>query len=225
MCYARRYASVLEDTSLGIPKDILQLPSNTRRHVMEALTAYSKYIGCYEQWQQIRKRYSLHWTNGNESLQSLQRFFDTNLSLDSMLSKIRQMIGVLPSAMSAIIRFACMTGLRPTEACESVRLLGRNVTNDIITQYYNPEQQCLEHWRYPDIFLRQTKKAFISYLSTDCYQWITKIQGKPPTLGAIQHACRSRKIPCSLHLTRKIFASWLHKSGIHDLTIDMIVNE
>jgi hypothetical protein len=48
---------------------------------MEALSAYSKYVGCYDKWQDIRKRYSLHWTNGNESITALQRFFDSNLTL------------------------------------------------------------------------------------------------------------------------------------------------
>jgi hypothetical protein len=63
---------------------------------MEALTALSKYNGCYDTWQQIRKRYSLKWTNGDESLQSLQRFFNPELSLDVMLEKVKEMIRLLP---------------------------------------------------------------------------------------------------------------------------------
>jgi hypothetical protein len=47
---------------------------------MEALTVLSKLIGCYERWQEILKPYTLHWTNGNESLQALQTFFDNNLT-------------------------------------------------------------------------------------------------------------------------------------------------
>jgi integrase len=186
---------------------------------MEALTAYAKYAGCYEQWQQIRKRYSLRWTNGNESIAAMQRFFDDTRSLDSMLQRVREMVQVLPVPMAAIIRFACITGLRPNEACESVRLL---ISGNYHASYYNSQQQCLEHWRYPEIFLRPTKNAYISYLSTDCYQWITKIQGKPPTLAAISSVCKRRKIPCNFNLCRKIFASWLYKSGIPDMTIDML---
>lgn len=59
-----------------------------RRHAMEAL---SKYKGYYDKWQQIRQRYSLHWTNGDESFYALQRFFNTELSLDMMFSRIKDM--------------------------------------------------------------------------------------------------------------------------------------
>jgi hypothetical protein len=180
LCYARKYASILE-TGDASPLLVLTKSSSSpaiRRHAMESLAAFSKYAGCYQRWQQIRQAYSLHWTNGDESLQSLQLFFNPNLSLDSMLQKVREMIRVLPAHMSAVIRFAVLTGLRPMEACESARLLN----GEHILQYYNPERQALEHFRFPEIFLRPTKKAYISYLSIDNYQAIVSLGPKTPQL-------------------------------------------
>jgi hypothetical protein len=75
--------------------------------------------------------------------------------------------------MPEIIRFACLTGLRPSEACESVKLLPQQEAN-----YYNPERQALEHFRFAHIFLRPTKKAYLSYLSIDDYLYFTKIAPK-----------------------------------------------
>jgi hypothetical protein len=69
---------------------------------MEALTALSKYNGYYDKWQQIRQRYSLHWTNGDESFHALQRFFNTELSLDVMLSRIKDMAQKLPPLIGQI---------------------------------------------------------------------------------------------------------------------------
>jgi hypothetical protein len=61
LCYAQRYHDVLET---GDASPLVNLPSGPiKRHAMEALTAYAKYSGLYEQWCQIRKSYSLHWTN------------------------------------------------------------------------------------------------------------------------------------------------------------------
>jgi hypothetical protein len=181
LCYVRRYASILEtgDASLLV----LSKSAAVRRHAMGALTVYAKYLGCYDRWQQIHKSYSLHWTNGNESLQSLQRFFDASLTLDSMLDKVREMMQVLPAHRAEIVRFACITGLRPSEACESVRLL--NVVQNSGPHYYNPDQQTLEHYRFPDIFLRATKKAYLSYLSIDNYQAVANLGPKTPGLEAI----------------------------------------
>src|SRR5215212_592718 len=136
--YVQRFGSILENDDAS-PLVNLQ-SSAVRRHAMEALTAYAKFSGAYENWCQIRKRYSLHWTNGNESVAAMQRFFDTNLSLDSMLSKVKEMIRVLPATMVAVIKFNVLTGLRPSEACESVRLLTSQQLSTN-TQYYNQQQQ------------------------------------------------------------------------------------
>ena len=214
--YMRRYSSVLETGDASI---LLSLTGAQRRHAMEALTVLSKFTGCYDKWQHIRKSYSLHWTNGNESVQALQRFFDSNLTLDSMLSKVKEMICVLPPVMAGVIRFACITGLRPTEACESVRLLKAPCG----AVYYNQEQQTLEHFRFPEIFLRPTKKAFLSYLSLDNYHYFASLGPSTPTLKAITSACHRRKIKCEFHLTRRIFASWLmRQSGIESEYIDLL---
>jgi intergrase/recombinase len=45
---------------------------------------------------------------------------------------------------------------------------------------------------------------------------------KVPTYSAIRHVFNRRGIACNLHLCRKVFASWLHESGIPVITIDML---
>jgi hypothetical protein len=154
-----------------------------RRHAMTSLASLSKFQGRYDRWLYIRQCYNLKWVSGNNSLQALQRFFDTNSTLESILSSIKEMMGVLPANMADIVRFACLTGLRPTEACESVRLLNSSFQNSG-TSYYNQEQQCLEHFRFPDVFLRPTKKAYLSYLSTDnYYHYFASLGPKNPPPG------------------------------------------
>jgi hypothetical protein len=112
--YASRYHGILQS---GEATTLAGLRPAVRRHTMESLTAYSKYMGCYDRWQEIRRRYQLHWTDGNESVQALQRFFDTNLSLESMIDKVRKMLQVLPvEHMGTIVQHALLTGLRPIGA-------------------------------------------------------------------------------------------------------------
>jgi hypothetical protein len=86
LCYARKYGSILQT---GDASPLTSLTGPQRRHAMEALTVLSKQLGCYDRWLAIRKRYSLHWTNGNESLQALERFFNTAMSLDHMIEKVK----------------------------------------------------------------------------------------------------------------------------------------
>ena len=216
LCYARKYGSILQT---GDASPLTSLTGPQRRHAMEALTVLSKLTGCYDSWLAIRKRYSLHWTNGNESLQALERFFNTAMSLDRMIEKVKEMMRALPAIMAAVIKFACLTGLRPSEACEALRLLN---SENLTEYYYNSERQCLEHFRHPEIFLRPTKKAYLSYLSTENYHYFTKVGPKTPTLAAISSACKRRKIQISMNLCRKIFASWLRKEGIQPEVVDLL---
>ena len=192
---------------------------------MEALTAYSKYYGSYEKWCQIRKSYSLHWTNGNESLQVMQPFFNRDLNMDTMLQKVKAMVKVLPIHMGLVIRHAVLTGLRPSEAVESVRLLtckDNTSTTTCMSSYYNADSQALEHFRFPDIFLRQTKKAYISYITLDNLQPIVNLSCKTPSYKAIRSALNRRGLDMDMSLSRKFFASHLHQSGIPDVVIDLL---
>ena len=126
---------------------------------MEALTALSKYNGYYDKWQQIRQRYSLHRTNGDELFHALQRFFNTDLSLGGMLSRIKGMAQKLLPFRGQIVRFDALVGLRPAEPLESVRLINDNQT---FQKYYDPEQMTLCHYKFTGIFIRRTKKVFLS---------------------------------------------------------------
>lgn len=57
--------------------------------------------------------------------------------------------------MGKIVQFRCLVGLRSAEIVESVKLIN---DREAFAKYYNPERQALEHFRFPDVFLRPTKK-------------------------------------------------------------------
>jgi intergrase/recombinase len=118
-----------------------------------------------------------------------------------------------------IIKFACLVGLRASEVVESVRLL--NVPQNSGAHYYNPERQALEHFRFPEIFLRQTKKAYISFVTPAMLKLVDSIQDAISYMD-IRYSCRAAGIKCDLRYARKIFASHLRASGIQPEIIDML---
>lgn len=177
---------------------------------------------------QIRQRYNLKWTSGNESLQALERFFNPEMGLEQMIDRVKAMMQVLPPVMSNIVKYAVLTGLRPSESIESVKLLNRLPVNDgsthtSINYYYDPEQQMLRHYLFPDTFLRATKKVYLSYITPENLQPVANLGYKtPPTWNAIRLACKHRKIDMDMRLCRKIFASHLRNSGIQPEVVDML---
>jgi intergrase/recombinase len=128
------------------------------------------------------------------------------------------MIAVLPpSSMGKIIKFGCLVGLRASETLECVKLIN---DREAFTKYYNPNRQALEHFRYKQ-FIRQTKKAYISFVTSEMLNIVQNLD-KVPTKNAITHACQRRHIPMDMYLTRKIFASWLRKEGIQPEVVDIL---
>jgi hypothetical protein len=181
LCYAKRFYTALLS---GEVSPLLQLSSiEMRLNVMKSLTILSKYLGCYDKWQQIRQRYSLKWSRPDAGMQSLQRFFSDELTFDVMLQRIKEMIRLLPTFMARIIKFACLIGLRSSEVVESVRLLNSSCHGNCNT-YYNPERQVLEHFRFPQ-FLRQTKKAYLSFVTPSMLSIVQNLE-KVSTYNAIR---------------------------------------
>jgi intergrase/recombinase len=188
---------------------------------MAALAILAKYEGQYDRWMQIRQRYNMKWSSGQESLQSFNRFFNPDMSLESMLQQVAKMISKTPRTMGQIIKFACLTGLRPAEAVESVRLINNK---EEFAKYYNEGRQALEHFRFPSLFLRQTKKAYISFVTPEMLDMIRPIEPSStvPTYNAIRLTCRREGVYMDMRYCRKIFASWLHKHGVSDVLIDLL---
>jgi hypothetical protein len=87
------------------------------------------------------------------------------------------MMAALPARMAAVVKFACLTGLRPSEAVESARLLNARSAGTR-SSYYNQERQALEHFRFPEIFIRRTKKAYISFVTKEQLSGIGLLRGK-----------------------------------------------
>jgi hypothetical protein len=95
--YAAKYARVLDTGNASV---LMTLSPRNKHHAMSALANLAKYTGRYDLWLQIRQRYNLKWSSGNnnydESLQSFERLFNDDLGFDSMLQRIREMIRLLP---------------------------------------------------------------------------------------------------------------------------------
>jgi intergrase/recombinase len=212
--YAIKYGHILDT---GDASELMSL--RTRHNALTALANLAKYQGRYQVFLEIRQRYALKWTSGNDSLQTLQRFFNPDLTLDVMLQRIKEMIRLIPPFLARIIKFACLIGLRPAEVVESVRLI-----NDVnLSKYYNPERQTLEHFRFPEIFLRRTKKAYISFVTPEILEMVKGSQNSGAlTYNAIRLACQRRGIKCDMRFCRKIYASYLRQAGIQPEVIDLL---
>jgi hypothetical protein len=209
--YAKLYAHVLRECNA---QDLLLLSDEKRLHVMKSLAALSKYLGSYNKWKDIIQRYQLKWS-GDNSLQIFKNMTNPGKDYESMTNWLKYTISRLPTKYGNILLYDTLTGLRPEEACKSIIL-----THNSLAEYLNKESFVLEHFKYPELFIRKTKAAYISLISEP----ILNIARHSSNCGynSLRLAIKRRGLDMNMAYCRKIFATHLRMRGIEQETVDLL---
>lgn len=168
---------------------------------MKALTALSKFTRCYDRWQNIISRYNLKWSSG-DSLQIFHDIVNEKTSFSGMMEWVRDAISKLPEPYYNVLIYNTLTGLCPTEACVSLSL----IQQETLGNYFNREKSLLEHFRYPEFFIRRTKKEYIT-IASDLVIEIAKKSYQKPSYNALKLVLSRRKLKVNMYYCRKIFAT------------------
>ena len=84
--YAKQYYQILLK---GNAQPLIVLSSSKRLQVMKSLSVLSKFMGCYDNWKNIKDRYQLKWSNGNNSLEVFQTIVNKETNYDSMIRWVK----------------------------------------------------------------------------------------------------------------------------------------
>ncbi|TVP40187.1 integrase [Candidatus Nitrosocosmicus arcticus] len=212
MVYARKYSHLLETWDLS---ELVKLSNEKRGHIMRALALLSKYNGQYEKWQQVRRNYQLKWSS-IDSLRGFQNILLENGDLNNMVDWIKLVIGKYPRFRN-ILLFNTLTGLRPTEALESYNLLLSSSSS-----YISNDGKRLEHYKYPTIFLRRTKKAFISLINENILRLVKDPENSIPNYSKIRLTFQRNNQNFKMSYCRKVFATFLRNEGVEAEIIDLL---
>jgi intergrase/recombinase len=91
-----------------------------------------------------------------------------------------------------------------------------------LQEYYDVENMMLCHWKFKQ-FIQTTKIAYVSFVTPEMVDMVkgpTSMQ--PLTYTQIRSVCCNNGITCDMRFCRKIFATWLYRSGISEATINML---
>jgi intergrase/recombinase len=134
---------------------------------------------------------------------------------NSMLKWLKDTYSSLSKPYGNILLYGTLSGLRPDEACKSIILLKKEQDN-----YLRRDLMILEHYKYPDIFIRRTKKAYISIV-TDSMLELAK-QSAACGYNALRLAVKRKKLDMNMAYCRKVFATYLRMNGIEQEIIDLL---
>ncbi|MEM3629385.1 MAG: integrase [Candidatus Bathyarchaeia archaeon] len=176
--YARQYYQCLLEKDF---KPLLELSQDKRAHVMNSLSALSKFLGMHEEFLRLVKNYGLKWQVKSDDIVIAR--FTKSVDANEVFDWIKLVKISLPE-LRDFMDFMTATGLRFEEAIESYNLIIKLSSKGKLGEYYNIDREVLEHFRFKETFLRKTKKAFISFVPKELVEKIR--DNKPLTVNIIQ---------------------------------------
>jgi hypothetical protein len=171
MYYAEKFYQCLLGRDL---KPLLELGKDQCAHCMNALSSLSKFLGMHDEFSGLIKKYGLKWSVRSDDV-IIARFTKSLNRLD-VFDWIKQVKASCVD-LRDFMDFMATNGLRFDEAVESYNLIIKLSREDRLKEYYKSEGEVLEHFRFKEIFLRRTKKAFISFVPREL---IERIQDRKP---------------------------------------------
>ncbi len=211
--YVKRFSYILQE---GRAEDLLSVSPETRQHAMKSLASLSKYMGIYDRWHGIIRKYQLKWPK-KEGLSVFDEIFNNSEeSYSSMLEWIKTAMQKLPGSFGNLILFNTLTGLRPDEGYQAMNLIITNASN-----YVDEKRMLLMHYKFPNIFLRVSKKAYVSIINEDILQ--VAVGAEPITnYRILRNKFVEFSMPMNMYYCRKVFATYLRNRGIESEIIDLL---
>jgi hypothetical protein len=189
--------------------EIGKLPITIRSNPLKALSALSKFLGCYDDFRSLVRAYGLSWTGRNLDDIIIDRLIKIK-NPEEIFNWIIQAKTVRPD-LTEFLDYIAVTGLRLSECFHSYNLIIQLAKEGTLEKkYYNPESGMLEHFHFKKVFIRNTKKAFVSYAPK---QLIDKIAQKTQFSSqyAVQRRLIKRGIPVRYSDVREQHATFMNQ--------------
>ncbi|MGD8543646.1 MAG: integrase [Candidatus Bathyarchaeota archaeon] len=167
--YAKQFVNCLFEEDFS---QLQKLSESKRNHVMCALSSLAKFLGKYEDFKRLVGAYGLKWksVNAEDLLISRINKVERDGSVLNWVGEVKEKRPELDYFMD----FMLITGLRYVEAIESYNLIINLAKEDRLDEYYKIKKEALEHFRFKQLFMRRTKKAFISFVPKEFIEKISK---------------------------------------------------
>jgi hypothetical protein len=192
---------------------LLTMTDGQKRHTMKALSSLAKFLGCYDSWRAALKRHGVNWASPNASMVAFEKITSDTENIDSMLDWLQKALRALPTEYRDVLRFNTLTGLRPTEALQSLKLIKTDRENYL-------KDGMLQHYKYPKTFIRRTKKAYISIVTPN----ILKLASNSKTFSYQAMCIKTKRagLPYHAEYCRQIFGTYLRDYGIEAEIVNLL---
>jgi len=158
LAYAQKYGYLLQTGNLNM---LHSFSDGKRSASIKALCTLSKFLGMHTEFSAMIKNYGLKWAGRSDDDIIIDRL-SKNSDVKPLIEWIKNARKI--SEITQLIDLMVATGLRLIEAVECYRLIIELNRQGSLSTYYNSERQLFEHFRFKSVFIRNSKKVFISFV-------------------------------------------------------------
>ena len=212
--YCLKYVDLLINNE---PHRILMLSKDKQRLVMSSLSNLSKFLGIYSQWKESMRNVGLKWSKA-DTFDSFMRIFNNNHN--DLIDWFKNAYYTLNENEQLYLKFMLLSGLRKNEGILAFNLIIKLYNDNKLSEYYNEELSILEHFKYPKLFLRNTKNAYITIIPKNLISQIAKCE--PVSYSTIRKHLESKGIKLRVKDLRSYYATYLRKHGIISELVDLL---
>ena len=143
-----------------------------------------------------------------------------NTNLGNTEEWLIKAVKTLPKEYGTVLAFDALTGLRPSEACNSCTLITELNEKGRLNDYLDREQSLLQHFIFKQLFLRKSKNAYISFITPQLLEVVLKYKPKVRYM-TLDKALNYRGLETHFSQLRKMYATNLRK-GLPSEIIDLL---
>jgi len=221
--YAVTYAKVILPNSrkyMYLMMDVRQLDilkPTIRNNVIKSLIVLSKFLGISNQFKDSLKNYGvkLHKQDAVESFLRILKASDSDI-----LEWYVKAYDAVRNNEKLYLSFCRVIGVRKEEAINSFNLIIELAKQNKLSEYYDRELNCLMHFKYPKLFLRDTKNVYISFVPESLINQI--VNSQPLTYPQIRKRLNCNNLRVRISELRDYFGASLLQHGILEQEVNLL---
>jgi hypothetical protein len=210
--HSRQYHSWLYDVN----EIQLSKPTN-RNNIINGLTALSKFLGIYDSFKNSMRVHGVKRVRP-DSIQSFMRIFNSKAH-EGIEEWYRDAYAVLKDHQKLYLKFMLLSGVRVTEGIQAFNLIAE-LGAKYPEEYYNEDTKFLEHYRYPNLFLRSSKNLYVSAVPK---KLLDEISESPRVVyNPIKKRLRRAGLDMRFKQLRSYYATKMREMGLLSEQIDLV---
>lgn len=212
--YSRKYHQLMTNNRV---RELDLLPDTIKNNVVKSLVVLSKYLGVHEQFKQNLKNHGVKPAKHNATKSFLRILKASN---SNILAWYKKAYSNVREHEKTYLKFLLLSGIRKQEAIDSFNKIIELSNNGGLGEYYDRDLNCLMHFKYPKLFLRNTKNVFISFITEDLLNEIGN--SKQITYHMITKRLNRKHMKIRFNELRDYHGTYLLNNGVKQIEIDLL---